>query len=130
MKLLLVTILLVASAMAQSPSPIVVEKAIGCGQCGRWGQRVDYKNISDKEVDAVKFRVDFVDEMGDTRQTEIFYTNTINVKPGKKHTGQAGYTDQREWDYQIHEALPPNHVKLRFVPVKVKFSDGTEWSAN
>ena len=127
MRRLLLVLVLVASATAQGPTPVSVGKALSCLRCGGWAQDFSYTNLSDKDIDVIKFRVYFVDEIGDEKQTDIYYTNTSNVKAGKKHTAHAGFGD-RQWDYQIKKAMPPNHAELKFVPVKIKFADSTEWT--
>ena len=111
------------AAFAAEP-PVVVEKLV----MGRW-LGVQYRNTADKDIDAVKFRVDFEDQMGDVTKGDIFYTNTMNVKAGTHRTGYPGYTDSRNWEYSLRHSNRPHNAKLKFVPVKVKFTDGTVWEA-
>ena len=125
MRTLLAVLLLLSLTAYAADAPVIADKPV-IGNPASF----KYHNVSDKDVDAVKFQVYFVDEMGDATKTDIFYTNTMNLKAGKSRSAYPASTDSANWRRQIRLANPPHNARLKFVAVKVKFTDGSEWVAD
>ena len=78
---------------------------------------IEYQNDSDKEIAAVKFKVLFVDAVGDSHNPFQTYTTEKRIAPGKRA--------KSKWKNDYY----PNYRKMEVTVVKVRFVDGSTWQA-
>lgn len=78
---------------------------------------IDYKNISDRPVSAVKFRIRFTDESGKDRGT--FHAPDMSpIGPGQQRS--------QKWR---HEKVDPRSTQIKVRALQVKFADGSSWQS-
>ncbi len=79
---------------------------------------IDYKNISDRQVAAVKFRIRFTDESGKDRGT--FHAPDMSLLgPGMQKS--------QKWR---HERVDPRSTQIKVRALQVKFADGSTWQSS
>ncbi len=76
---------------------------------------VKWKNVSSKEIAAVKFGIAWIDPVGDEHPAYTTFSGEDRVKPGQ--------TKKYQWE------IPLDQDETRAIGwvVKVKFKDGTTW---
>jgi hypothetical protein len=111
-RVFLVTSVFVASALAQD-CPARAVDAYSDRVLHKFTLKVE--NTSDKDIKAVKFKVIFLDAVGDEHSAVVDYTISGKIGRGKKATGHYS-------NYLFASA-----EGTRTWPVKVVFTDGTVW---
>lgn len=79
---------------------------------------IDYKNIADRPIAGVKFRIRFSDDSGKDRGT-FHAADAAVLVPGEARS--------QKWK---HERIDPRSTVLKVRVLKVKFADGSEWLSN
>lgn len=112
MKWLLVTLLLTANALAQD-CPVRAVDAYSDRVLHEFTLKVE--NTSGKDIKAVKFKVIFLDAVGDEHSAVFDYTISGKIGRGKKATGHYS-------NYLFASA-----AGTKTWPIKAVFMDGTVW---
>jgi hypothetical protein len=121
MKLPAVVLLLLASALPASESPLTVVSARGYDHTqriitfnhGPWTS-VEVQNNSGKLIVGEKFLMVVIDAVGDRHRWPELLTADKKIKPGKK-----------AWIQWEELANTERHIEI--TPLKVLFDDGTTW---
>jgi len=119
MKWMLAALLLIGTAFGQVACPITIEKIQF--RENKYGYMlpdiaIHYKNVSEKVVVGVKFKVTFIDATGDEHARYGTLSSDAKVKPDK--TKFAVWNDVSGYKNGRGEV------------VKVLFEDGTTWEAH
>jgi hypothetical protein len=118
MKWILAALLLVGTAFAQIACPVNIEKMRFHPHPYGYAlpnTAITYKNVSDKVIVGVKFKVTYIDDTGDEHTGYGTFTSDAKLKPGKSKF--AVWDDLR------------GYSKGRGEVMKVLFEDGSTWEA-
>jgi hypothetical protein len=88
---------------------------VGCFESGTVDMIIEYRNDSDKEIVGVKFKVSFLDDVGDRHAAVLDYSSDKKLAPGKKYMAR--------WENPYYSDAKGMEASV----LKVLFKDGSKW---
>lgn len=111
-----------SDSLSTAPCPIIIlglSPRRGGVILGEEHLLIEYKNVAQRDIAAVKFGANFIDALGDPHSSAWDYTSDQKLKPGQKKIAY--------WSDQVYVNELGEKLRVEAWPERVRFGDGEIW---